>query len=62
MNSTLFLGALIGAGTSIVITAVQQWFQTKRHRLEIASKLAIVDYEIALKGSGKVLPISVWLI
>src|SRR5262245_38382405 len=72
MNMILqtFLGVIIGAASPIIIIFIQQFFQTRRDRIKIASKLAIWDYEKDLEivkhnQSGHdayIAPISVYLI
>lgn len=51
-----FLGALLGAGASLLGLLIQQQYQTKRERMKIAADLGLSDYQIALelgKHSGR---------
>lgn len=41
-----FLGALVGAGSSILTTYFQNKSQNKRERTKLASQLAIKDFEL----------------
>ncbi len=70
MNTTsaAFLGAIIGAGASLLGLLIQQWFQTKRDRVRIAADLAMKEYQHDLElaknttGGGAVAPISTYVI
>lgn len=62
-----FLGALIGAGASLIGLAIQQHYQTKRERLRIAADLGMSEYKHDLElakssGGGHIAPISAYVI
>ena len=44
-----FLGALIGAGASLLGLLIQQQYQTKRERMKIAADLGLSEYQSALE-------------
>ena len=63
-----FLGALIGAGASLLGLLIQQQYQTKRERMKIAADLGLSEYQSALElgnRSGRsyiIPPISAYVI
>lgn len=64
MNNAVagFLGAIIGAGASLIGLAIQQHYQTKRERVKLASDLALSDYQYSIEvfkhtGRGKISPV-----
>ena len=62
-----FLGALIGAGASLVGLVIQQHFQTKRELLKIAADLGLNEYKHDIEfakgaGGGHIAPISAYVI
>lgn len=62
-----FLGALIGAGASLVGLVIQQHYQTKRERLKIAADLGLSEYKHDLElaksvGGRHISPISAYVI
>lgn len=62
-----FLGALIGAGASLLGLVIQQHYQTKRERLKIAADLGLSEYKHDLElakgaGGGHVAPVSTYVI
>lgn len=67
-TTAMFLGAIIGAGSSIATMLIREHFQTKRDRVRIASELAIKEYDHDIeeaKGTpegGLIPPLSAYLI
>ena len=61
-----FLGALIGAGASLLGLVIQQHYQTKRERLKIAADLGLSEYksclELVFKRGGTMPPVSSFVI
>ena len=58
MNAAIagMLGALIGAGASLLGLLIQQFYQTKRERVKVAADLGLAEYqqdlELAKRSSG----------
>jgi hypothetical protein len=68
MSSALaaLLGALVGAGASVIAMLIQQRYQNKRELLKIAADLALREYdrraELLLQtGGGRMPPISAYV-
>jgi hypothetical protein len=62
-----FLGALIGAGASLIGLLIQQYYQTKREWMKIATDIGLGEYkndlELAkLSGPSLVAPLSAYVI
>lgn len=62
-----FLGALVGAGASLLGLVVQQHYQTKRERMKMAADLGLSEYQTDLTlakeaGGGHVAPVSAYVI
>jgi hypothetical protein len=68
MNTAVagFLGALIGAGASLLGLVIQQHYQTKRERMKIAADLGLSEYqsglELVFKRGGTLPPVSAFIL